>query len=442
MSVATAAQVAGGRVRQSAPSLFTRIFNTPASKSVPARYLAAAVVAWVVKGQLGGKRKKKRGGGTKEESAVSKGGGGAAEGKGGGGAPRKRKPDYIGMVWKALWPKLGAKGKKGAGSTEMLLMLCNNLLRVYIANRLADNVRVGDALLFTRDVAAWRRYAATAAALALANTGFRGANQLLKDSLARKWRAKLTDGLCDEYFNGSNFYHVEQAVGDVDVRLTGDVQKLSIGFAEFFSQGTFTATTGVFYTGKVFWEFGALYASVPFVYMACASQLQPLLGKMDWALFRNLEGAKAALRNGYTRLLQHSEAVAALKGADAEQGRLQRLLGDVIAAQRKVSAALVPYSASTALFYRHLLRTVYCIFVIGPGTFRPEDGDVTIEKMAALRADVGYQFILFIRKLVRRCWHMPPRPPPSCARRAAVPLLLRCAGIYDDNIGFPFLTAE
>ena len=52
------------------------------------------------------------------------------------------------MVWKDLWPKLGAKGKKGAGSTEMLLMLCNNLLRVYIANRLADNVRVGDALLF------------------------------------------------------------------------------------------------------------------------------------------------------------------------------------------------------------------------------------------------------------------------------------------------------
>jgi len=34
------------------------------------------------------------------------------------------------------------------------------------------------------------------------------------------------------------------------------------------------------------------------------------------------------------------------------------------------------------------------------------------------------------------------RAPPSCARARGALLLLRCAGIYDDNIGFPFLTAE
>ena len=396
--------MAGGRARQAAPSLLTRIFNTPASKSVPARLLAAVLVGYAAKSQLAKKKHKKRAGGAKKKDAMA---GGAtataavegAVGAAGDTAERTRKPDFISMVWKTLWPKLGARGKAGVGSLEMLLMLVNNLLRVYIANRLADNVRIGDELLFTRDVVAWRRYAKTAMALAIANTGFRGANQLLKDSLARKWRAKLTDGLCDEYFNSSNFYHVEQTVQDVDVRLTTDVQKLSLGFADFYAQGTFTATTGVFYTAKVFWEFGALYASVPFIYMTFASQLQPLLGKMNWSLFRKLEGAKAALRNGYTRLVQHSEAVAALKGTDAEQTRLQRLLGDVIAAQRKVSAALLPYNASTALCYRHLVRTVYCVFVIGPGTFRAGDDDVTIEEMAAIRGDVGYQFILFIQTM-------------------------------------------
>ena len=39
-----------------------------------------------------------------------------------------------------------------------------------------------------------------------------------------------------------------------DSRITEDVKKLSVGFTQFFSAGMYTATTGVFYTIKLYWS--------------------------------------------------------------------------------------------------------------------------------------------------------------------------------------------
>ena len=45
-----------------------------------------------------------------------------------------------------------------------------------------------------------------------------------------------------------------------------------------------------------------------------------------------------------------------------------------------------------------MMGLMYEMFVIGPGTFRG-GGEETVEQIAQIRADVGYQFILFIQMM-------------------------------------------
>lgn len=71
-----------------------------------------------------------------------------------------------------------------------------------------------------------------------------------------------------------------------DSRITEDVQLLSVGFTEFFTAGMYTATTGVFYSLKLYWEFGFGYMAAPFLYFLCAGIMQPKLGKMKFSLYQ------------------------------------------------------------------------------------------------------------------------------------------------------------
>lgn len=219
---------------------------------------------------------------------------------------------------------------------------------VYIANLIANNVRLGDGLLFTRDMVKYRSFVVYSIKLSLCNNLVENFVTYVRDQLARKWRAKLTKNLQDEYFASANYYHAEQHMKDSDVRMTTDVKSLAEGFTEFFTAGTYTATTGVFYSLKVFWEFGFFYMSAPYIYFFGITKVQPLIGKMNWGLYVQLEGVKAKFRTAQTRLLQHSEAIAALKGASTEKVILGNLFHDVIEMNNKVFKALVRYGASMA----------------------------------------------------------------------------------------------
>ena len=309
---------------------------------------------------------------------------------------------------------------------------------------------------------AYRSFVVYAIKLSLSNNLLDNFVNYVRDQLARKWRAKLSKTLQDEYFASSNFYHAEQHMKDSDVRMTEDVKALAEGFTEFFTAGTYTATTGVFYSFKVFWEFGFFYMSAPYIYFFAITKVQPLIGKMDWGLTVKVAGVKAKFRTAQTRLLQHSEAIAALKGASTEKAILQNLFDDVVDMNNKMFKALVRYGASMAFcceFARslatpphqaracksetlcvrtcerkggrkverfcqdvlpvpagtdpggccvraigwlptdqHMMGLMYEMFVIGPGTFRG-GGEETVEQIAMIRADVGYQFVLFIQMM-------------------------------------------
>jgi ABC-type uncharacterized transport system fused permease/ATPase subunit len=195
---------------------------------------------------------------------------------------------------------------------------------------------------------AYRSFVVYAIKLSLSNNLLDNFVNYVRDQLARKWRAKLSKTLQDEYFASSNFYHAEQHMKDSDVRMTEDVKALAEGFTEFFTAGTYTATTGVFYSFKVFWEFGFFYMSAPYIYFFAITKVQPLIGKMDWGLTVKVAGVKAKFRTAQTRLLQHSEAIAALKGASTEKAILQNLFDDVVDMNNKMFKALVRYGASMA----------------------------------------------------------------------------------------------
>ena len=89
---------------------------------------------------------------------------------------------------------------------------------------------------------------------------------------------------------------------------------LAEGFSKFFSAGMYTATTGAYYSLKIYWEFGFAYMCAPFIYFVTASILQPKFGSMDFGLYTIVEGAKAKFRTGQTRLLENAEAILAIGG--------------------------------------------------------------------------------------------------------------------------------
>ena len=120
--------------------------------------------------------------------------------------------------------------------------------------------------------------------------------------------------------------------------------------------------------------------------------------RQNWGLYQALENAKAQFRATATRVMQHSEAICALRGGATEESALRASFAVVVRKKQQVFRALLRYNASMTLFYDHLLGTMYCAFVIGPGAFR-EDGDTSLEQAAQLRADVGYQFILMIQMM-------------------------------------------
>ena len=387
--------------------LLTRIFNTPASTSVPARCLLAVPACLILKKFMGKKKKKSKkmtGSAQVLAAALAK----KKEAEGGNradaGLDKKAKKAAaaaaakggIKAIWATLWPKWFKPGVQGIGSTEMVALFSINMVRVYVNVLLANMVRLGDGLLYTRDWGLYRAFVVYAVKLGIGRILLQQIYEQFRDSLARKWRTKLTAVLHDEYFASSNYYHVETEMRDADLRITEDVKQLAEGFSQFFSAATYTATIGGFYSLKVFWEFGFLYMSAPFIYGAFASKMQPILGKMNWALFTQLEGAKAKFRTAQTRLLEHSEAIAALRGQETEAGILNGLFANVITQKKRVFKSLIRYEASRSLLYEHLLLTMYTTFIIGPGTFRPLVKE-TVATLAELRAAAGYQFILFIQ---------------------------------------------
>ena len=56
-----------------------------------------------------------------------------------------------------------------------------------------------------------------------------------------------------------------------------------------FFQSVYTAATGIYYSWKVWWEFGLFYMLAPYLYFLLVKNVQPLIGTVrNPSLARNL----------------------------------------------------------------------------------------------------------------------------------------------------------
>ena len=295
-----------------------------------------------------------------------------------------------------IWSTFLPKSLRGVGAWELGCMLALHLYRVPLLLRVTFCVQEGDRVLFTRNRKAYGIAQRMFLILAVETALVQALMDYFKKHLNIKWQKKLTHKLHNRYFAKANYYHVETLVDNVDARMTEDVERTAEGYANYLNAIMFNGITGMFYLGKLWSEYGFMYAVSPFVYIATASKIAKKITPFNFKIYSKLSKANAEYRNAQTRLVVHSEAIAALRGAEREKSILNQLYDTMNTIQREVYQKLLPYTISQTFFLRQLLGVVVGWFVLGPGVFRKE-GAVSIEKFAQLRAEVGYQFVLFIQ---------------------------------------------
>jgi ABC-type uncharacterized transport system fused permease/ATPase subunit len=188
---------------------------------------------------------------------------------------------------------------------------------------------------------------------------------------------------------------------DADSRMTEEIEKISDGFSNFLNAGIFNLSTGTFYLGKLWYEYGFMYAFAPAIYIWAANTIARKIAPLDYTIFGKLAHFKAGYRNAQTRMVVHSEAISALRGADREKTILSDLFDKMVSVQRQVHAALVPHSISIEFLVHRLMWTGVGWAVVGRGVFDPPTAaSKSIAAIAEVRAEVGYQFILYIQVVI------------------------------------------
>ena len=295
-----------------------------------------------------------------------------------------------------MWAIFLPKNLHSDGAKELLAIVFFHAYRVWQNLKLTRLVREGDRVIFNRNRGHYMSNQRAMFWLSLQLYSVSNASKYVRSLLALNWKEKITRVLHGKYFDRANYYHVEQTIKDADIRMTDEAWKVADGFAEFLDAGLYNVCTGVFYLSKIWAEYGAVYAFAPGLYIFGANVLARKLAPLNYSLFGKLSQAKAAYRGAQTRLVVHAEAVAALRGAEREACILDGLFQTMAAAQRKVFSNLFPHSVAVeALVYR-LMWTGVGWFVIGRGVWDPPT-DGSIAAIAEVRAEVGYQFVLYLQ---------------------------------------------
>ena len=167
-------------------------------------------------------------------------------------------------------------------------------------------------------------------------------------TLGLLWKRKLTSVLHDKYFRdtisitwtelaGSSDQETHQRCGQ---SYDGGGRKSSGGYASFLSAGLFNICSGTFYLAKLWNEYGFLYAGLPFGYIFAAALAHDRT--LSYRQYLELTRSKAQYRNGQTRLVVHSEAVASLRGGEREASILSQMFSKLVQVQRALQESSKP----------------------------------------------------------------------------------------------------
>ncbi|BGP17059.1 hypothetical protein JCM10213_000303 [Rhodosporidiobolus nylandii] len=149
----------------------------------------------------------------------------------------------------------------------------------------------------------------------------------LQSKLAIAYRTRLTRKIQDDYLTGSTFYalgNLDDRIKNADQLIVVDVQKFSNSLAEIYSNIAKPVLDVILYNYQLSRNVGAEgLIALTVVVQASAALLKlatPPFGRYA-AEQQRLEGE---YRFAHTRLLEHAEEVALLRGSDTEKNLIER----------------------------------------------------------------------------------------------------------------------
>jgi ABC-type uncharacterized transport system fused permease/ATPase subunit len=302
-------------------------------------------------------------------------------------------------------------GEKGTGRWEAVGMVGLCLSRAYEFKLQTRAVRWMESTLTTRNLAEFKVGLVRVALLNFGGAALRILYSYLQARITWKWRGKLTDHVHDAYFSAKAFYFIGEGGGvagskmiDADNRIVEDMKVTAQAFSDCFSDVIFTSTEGVFYTWNLYQLFGYKMAVLPYVYTLATFLLVNKVSpaRKRWKRLGNQRmAAYAAYRGRQQQLMLQSEAVAALRGAEYENGFIMHNFEDFRSRTSTLFWEYYKFGAVNSFIAGRLANVVFVpAMAIAPGVWFPKHGTIdTIDKMKEVRADVGVQWLLLNRTM-------------------------------------------
>eukprot|EP00038_Savillea_parva_P019941 m.29771 g.29771 ORF g.29771 m.29771 type:complete len:1290 (-) comp4631_c0_seq1:347-4216(-) len=314
----------------------------------------------------------------------------------------------ISAMWKLLWPRRLGSGRGGEGSTEIAGIVVLMLVRIYLMDLVSFYVGKLDGNMMTRNQAEFWRLWRSVVGVAAASTVHRNLYKYTEARLAVVWRKKLTDHVHQQYFESMAYYQVAQSaavdgiLSDPDDRITEDAKKIAVEMAHVVCEGLYASTAGVFFAWRLGRLYGVRYAIAPYLYLWTTFVLTSKAAPVNWGKVNGkLRELFAGFRSSVGRLFVHQEAIAAMKGAPAEEAVVRSRYKALVQHTKTVSNISAWHGLVNQLGFAHWLRSFVALFVIGPHVFYPVVTDLSsVENVALLRGTIGHEFVQFIQSMV------------------------------------------
>lgn len=242
--------------------------------------------------------------------------------------------------------------------------------------------------LYSRDRVAFQGILSTQLLLGVGFALQRNIIDYCGQNLCLVWRQQLTNILHSNYFASMSYYFVQfdQKVTDPDERITEDVKSVTEGIQLSLQLLVYSLSSGLYFGAMHIKEafFGEgmrelaihsklLYAFAPILFMSGAVVLQKAIAGISSSEFGILKGqlgkAFGEYRAAVVRTQLHSESIAALKGANVENGIISHLFEKTMEVQRTVWAKLIRLQASYQIAFFVGMPWFLKIIAIGPGVF-------------------------------------------------------------------------
>ena len=180
----------------------------------------------------------------------------------------------------------------------------------------------------------------------------RNAIQWSTKNLALVWQRKLTKILHEDYFTAPNYYFVEfsDKVKDPDERIIKDVSSLVKGMTDVVMTFVYSLSSGIYFIPQLAYNFGAMAVAWPFIIMVPMVAFQGTVAGMSGREYAGLNGKLAGVngevRSTLVRTQLHSEAIAALGGAEVEKSIIMKKYNQFMAVQRDVWHKMIRWNIS------------------------------------------------------------------------------------------------